>query len=131
MPVEIRILAWGAILGLVHILLPIVMKTAQYGIKWNVGARDADLPPPSAATQRLSRAQANFFETFPLAIVAFLGVVAAGRTSPDTAYYGWMWLGARVAYLPLYWLGVPLVRTIAFAVAVTGIVDVLKVLLVG
>ena len=56
-------------------------KTAQYGRKWNVGARDEALPPPSPVTGRLMRAQANFEETFPIAIVALLGVVLANRTS--------------------------------------------------
>ena len=48
------------------------------------------------------RAQANFQETFPIAIIALLGVVVAGRTSNVTALGGWIWLGARIVYLPLY-----------------------------
>ena len=56
---------------------------------------------------RLTRAQANFAETFPIAIVALIGVVVAGRTSEWTAIGGWIWLGARLVYLPLYAMGVP------------------------
>ena len=43
--------------------------------KWNVGARDEALPAANPVTGRTMRAQANFHETFPIAIVALLGVV--------------------------------------------------------
>jgi len=67
------------------------------------------------------RAQANFAETFPIAIVALLGVVLANRTSEMTALGGWIWLGARIVYLPLYAAGIPVVRTIAFAISMVGL----------
>jgi uncharacterized MAPEG superfamily protein len=129
MPTELKILAWGALLLFVYIFAAIRAKTAQYGRKWNVGARDEELPPPNAVTGRLMRAQANFQETFPIAIVSLLGVVIAGRTSEWTAIGGWIWLGARVIYLPLYAIGVRLVRTLAFTVSIIGLALVLRPLL--
>ena len=129
MPVEITILALGALLLFIHIFVATRFKTAQYGRKWNVGARDEALPEPNPVTGRLMRAQANFQETFPIAIVALLGVVIAGRTSQWTALGGWIWLGARVIYLPLYWAGVPVVRTIVWTIALIGLAMVIKPLL--
>jgi uncharacterized MAPEG superfamily protein len=131
MPVEIKILALGALLLFIHIFAATRFKTAQYGRTWNVGARDEALPPANPVTGRLIRAQANFEETFPIAIVALLGVVLAGRTSATTALGGWMWLGARVVYLPLYWAGVPVIRTIVWIIALVGLVLVIKPLLLG
>jgi uncharacterized MAPEG superfamily protein len=131
MPVEIKILALGAVLLFIHIFAATRFKTAQYGRSWNVGARDETLPPANPVTGRLIRAQANFEETFPIAIVALLGVVLAGRTSATTALGGWMWLGARVVYLPLYWAGVPVIRTIVWIIALVGLVLVIKPLLLG
>jgi uncharacterized MAPEG superfamily protein len=131
MPVELKILAFGALLLFIHIFTATRFKTAQYGRKWNVGARDEALPPPSEVTGRTVRAQANFQETFPIAIVALLGVVLANRTSQWTALGGWIWLGARIVYLPLYAAGVPVVRTIVWAVGTAGLVMVLWPLLVG
>ena len=107
MPVELRIAAWGALLLIVHLFVAVRFKTRQYGTKWNVGARDESLPELNPVAGRLARAQANFLETFPIAIVALLGVVIAGRTSAWTALGGWIWLGARIIYLPLYGFGVP------------------------
>ena len=131
MPVELKILALGALLLFIHIFTATRFKTAQYGRKWNVGARDEALPPPSAMTGRTMRAQANFQETFPIAIVALLGVVIAGKTSPTTALGGWIWLGARVVYLPLYAAGVPVVRTIVWTAGMAGLTMVIWPLLVG
>jgi uncharacterized MAPEG superfamily protein len=131
MPIELKIAAFGAILLFIHIFAAIRAKTAQYGRKWNVGARDEALPEVNAATGRLMRAQANFQETFPIAVVALLGVVIAGRTSAWTAIGGWVWLGARLIYLPLYAFGVPGWRTLAFAVSLTGLALVLSPLLFG
>ncbi len=131
MAVELKILALGALLLVVHIFTATRFKTAQYGRKWNVGARDEVLPPPTPLAGRTIRAQANFEETFPIAIVALLGVVLANRTSATTALGGWIWLGARIAYLPLYAAGVPVIRTIVFVISMVGLAMVLWPLLVG
>ena len=129
MPVEITILALGAVLQFIHIFVATRFKTAQYGRKWNISARDEALPEPNPVTGRLMRAQANFQETFPIAIVALIGVVIAGRTSQWTALGGWIWLGARIVYLPLYWAGVPVIRTIVWSIALIGLAMVIKPLL--
>ena len=131
MAVELKILALGALLLVVHIFTATRFKTAQYGRKWNIGARDEVLPSPTPITGRTIRAQANFEETFPIAIVALLGVVLANRTSEMTALGGWIWLGARVVYLPLYAAGVPVIRTIVFAISMVGLAMVLWPLLFG
>jgi uncharacterized MAPEG superfamily protein len=129
MPTELLILAWGALLLLVHIFVAGHFKTRQYGTQWNIGARDEALPPLEPVAGRLVRAQANFAETFPLAIVALAGVALAGRTSETTALGGWIWLGARALYLPAYWAGVKGVRTVIFLVSVVGLLMVLWPLL--
>ena len=131
MPVELRIAALGALLLFIHIFVAVRFKTAQYGRAWNVSARDEALPPPTAVTGRLIRAQANFQETFPIAAVALLGVVIAGRTSQWTALGGWIWLAARIVYIPLYWTGVPVVRTIVWTVSMVGVGMVIWPLLAG
>src|SRR5690349_10319927 len=118
MPIELRIAAFGAVLLFIHIFVATRFKTRQYGRKWNVGARDDALPPANEMTGRTMRAQANFQETFPIAIVALLGVVLADRTSNLTALGGWIWLGARIIYLPLYAAGVPVIRTIVYTISI-------------
>jgi uncharacterized MAPEG superfamily protein len=131
MAVELKIAALGALLLFIHIFVAIRYKTAQYGRAWNVSARDETLPAPNPITGRLIRAQANFQETFPIAVVALLGVVIAGRTSQWTALGGWIWLGARLVYLPLYWAGIPVIRTLVWTVSMVGVAMVIWPLLAG
>ena len=131
MPVELKILALSTIVLLFYIIAATQSKTAQYGAKWNMGPRDAVVPDPNALTGRLMRAQANFLETYPIAIIALLGVVVANKTSATTALGGWIWLGARVVYWPLYAAGIPLIRTIVWGISIAGLVMVIWPLFVG
>lgn len=131
MPAEITVLALGCLLLLVHVFAAIRYKTRQYGTAWNMGARDEELPPLNAIAARLDRARGNFLETFPIAIVALLGVVVTGKANEITAIAGWVWLAARAIYLPLYWAGVPKVRTLVWGVALAALLTVLGTLLFG
>ena len=124
LPTELAVLAWGSILGFLHILIATQAKTRQYGGKWNTGARDEELPAPKPVVGRLMRAQSNFFETYPIYIAAVMLALTAGSTD-GTKLGAWLWLGGRVAYLPLYAFGVPLVRSLAWIVSVVGIVMVM------
>ena len=126
MTLELSVLAWGCVLGIVHIFVAVRFKTRQYGTKWNVGPRDEEMPPPDPMAGRLARAQANFFETFPLAAAAILIVHVARLEDRWTALGAVAWLGARLVYLPLYALGVPVLRTIAFTVSVVGLALVIR-----
>ncbi len=80
---------------------------------------------------RLERARDNYLETLPIAVIALLGVLLAGKANEATAIAGWVWLGARVVYLPLYWTGVPKVRTYVWTVALLALLVLLGVLLFG
>lgn len=125
MATELTILGWGCVLALVHIFAAVRAKTAQYGTRWNVGARDESMPPLNPLAGRLARAQANFFETFPIMIAAVTIAVLRERTSEVTAAGAWIWLAARIVYLPLYAAGVPVVRTVSFLASLAGILMVL------
>lgn len=125
MTTELTVLAWGCVLAFAHIIAASHVKTRQYGTKWNMGARDESLPPPTPLVGRFARAQANYFETFPLMVAAVLIVSAAGINSNSTALGAWIWLGARAVYLPLYAMGVPVVRSLAWCVSIVGLVMVL------
>lgn len=125
MTTELFVLAWSCVLAIVHIWAAIRVKTSQYGTKWNVGARDEELPPLSPLAGRLAHAQANFLETFPLMVAAVLIVSVADLETRWTALGALIWLGARLAYLPLYAFGVRVVRTLVWLASLIGIFMVL------
>jgi uncharacterized MAPEG superfamily protein len=129
MPVEVLILALAAVLLVIHIQAAIRVKTKQYGIAWNMGPRDAEMPPPDPLVGRLERARDNYLETLPIAVIALFGVVLADKASETTAIAGWTWLAARAIYLPLYWAGIPKVRSLVWGVGTLAILVVLAILI--
>lgn len=123
--IELRMLAWAVALGLLHLLVAATLTTRQRGLKWNAGARDGDATPLAGVAARVDRAFRNFMETFPLFAAAVLAAVATGRTGEDTALGAQIYLWARVAYVPVYAAGIPYLRTVVWAVALWGLLEVL------
>lgn len=79
MNVEIRILTWSVVLGLVHIIAASHSASLQRGYRWTASARDEPRPPLTGVAGRLERALHNFLETFPLFAALVLAVQASGR----------------------------------------------------
>ncbi|MBP7703785.1 MAG: MAPEG family protein [Caulobacter sp.] len=128
---ELKILAWTLVLAFVQIILFDVVRTGQYGLKWNTGARDeTDLPPLSALGGRLSRAQANLFETLPLFIAAVLIAHVADRNGVLTHWGTLVYLAGRVVYVPLYAFGVKQLRSLVWLVSIVGLGMVAAAILV-
>jgi uncharacterized MAPEG superfamily protein len=121
MTIELTVLGWGAILGLIHIFAAGHFKTQQYGAQWNVGARDENLPAPLPVVGRMIRAQANYFETFPILAVAIILLAITGISTRWTEIGALLWLGCRVLYLPLYAFGILYVRSLVFLGSTAGL----------
>ncbi|MDQ3303414.1 MAG: MAPEG family protein, partial [Actinomycetota bacterium] len=94
----------------------------QRGYRWSSSPRDEAVPPLRGVAGRLDRALRNFLETFPL----FAAVVLAAHVSEThnalTEWGARLYLWGRVAYVPLYAAGVPLVRSLVWNVATVGII---------
>lgn len=129
MGIELKFLAWAVVLGFVQLLLADVLMTAQRGTRWNVGPRDGEPKPLSGMAARAERAFRNFLETFAFFAAAVLAVVVAGRTDASTALGAQLYLWARLVYVPLYLLGIPYLRSLAWVVSVAAIAMVLWPLL--
>jgi uncharacterized MAPEG superfamily protein len=129
MTTELLMLALSVVLGFVHIIVSATATTSQYGSKWNVSARDDEMPPLKGIAGRLQRALHNFLETFPLFAVAVLIADATNRHGWLALWGSQIYFYARVIYLPLYAAGIPVVRTLVWTVATLGIVMVLLALI--
>jgi uncharacterized MAPEG superfamily protein len=129
LPIELTILAFSVLLLFVHIGLQGMLATRERGSAWNAGPRDGEMPPLGPLAGRAERALSNFNETYPAFIAAVLTVVVAGRTGGWSELGVWLWLIARIAYIPLYLGGVPYIRSLLWLVSVAGIVLVLAELL--
>jgi len=122
---ELKYLAFSVLLGLVYVLLPAALTTRQRGVAWNVGNRDGELKPLSGAAARAERANRNFLETFPFFAAVALAVVLARANTAHTALGAQLYFFGRLAYLPIYVIGIPYLRTLAWAVAFFGLLQVL------
>jgi uncharacterized MAPEG superfamily protein len=129
MSTELSVLAWGCVLAIVHIWATIRAKTRQYGREWNMGARDEALPPLDPVAGRLERAQANFLETFPVLAAAVLMTELTDANTASSAAGAILWLAARTLYLPIYWRGIPKLRSLVWLLSLAGIVMILGPLL--
>lgn len=130
MTVELQMLAWSILLGFVYLGLAGAAITKQRGPAWNVGARDEKLPEPTGRAGRLDRAFQNFKETFPYFAAAVLISEFVSRQTGQgnqlSVIGAQLYFWARVAYIPLYAFGVPVVRTLVWLVSIIGIFLVLS-----
>ena len=123
---ELKLLIAAAIIGLLHLIWGTVAGSGgARDTTWLMGPRDEERPVTGVAG-RLVRAYANFLETFPLYAAAVIGCILAGKTGQQTLWGSWLYVGARILYTPLYAAGVPVVRTIVWAVSLIGIILIIS-----
>lgn len=123
------LLAATIILGLVHVVLAGALATASRGLKWNLGNRDGTAAPVSVHAQRAQRAQANFLETFPFFAAALVCAIAIDRDGALAQAGAQLYFWARLAYLPIYVLGIPWIRSLVWGAATAGLLMVVVALL--
>jgi uncharacterized MAPEG superfamily protein len=119
---EVKLLIAAVIIGLVHLVWATVAGSGGHrNTAWLLGPRD-DPRPVTGQAARLSRAYANFLETFPLFAVSVIAVLIAGKAGTQTTFGAWLYVIGRLAYVPLYALGLPVVRTLAWTASMVGII---------
>jgi uncharacterized MAPEG superfamily protein len=122
MGIELTMLVWSLVLAFVQILLFDFARTSQYGLKWNTGPRDENMPALSPVAGRLQRAQYNLYETLPLFIGGVLVAHIAGRENELTAIGSQVYFWGRVVYVPLYAFGIRQIRSLVWLVSTAGLV---------
>ena len=121
-PLEAVYLGLSVALGLATILLYGLLSDIEFGLRWGASARDVPMRSKSLVRERLGRAIANFGETFPLFAAAIVATIALERTGTGTAWGAALYFWGRLAYVPLYAFGVPWLRSVAWFVAIFGII---------
>lgn len=101
---ELTALSLAAILQAVQIALAGAAMNRDVGADWNAGPRDRQ-PEFSPLTGRLRRAVNNHFEALAFFTIAVVVVTLSGSASGFTAACGWVYLAARILYVPAYAYG--------------------------
>lgn len=103
---ELTALTLAALLQCVQFVLYAVPANRELGVGYTSSPRDRPPSRPmSDATARLGRALANHFEGLILFTIAVAVTQMSGQNSPLTAACAWIYLAARVLYIPAYALG--------------------------
>lgn len=121
MTTELAVLGWSVVLLLVFVVVQGATTTASVGLDYNVSNRDADRPLKGHAAPRAKRALANYLETYPAFIALALALAIAGKSGGLGASGAILWIVARALYLPIYVVGIPYIRTLAWLASIVGL----------
>ena len=117
MTAELTALTLAALLQGVQFTLFAVPANIELTPKYTTSPRDVPPPRPlSKLTARLQRALNNHFEGLILFTIAVLVTTASGQSTGFSATCAWIYLAARVAYLPAYAFGLSPLRSAIWAV---------------
>ena len=118
---ELTYLVYGVILLIAHIVVQASLSDLSKGLGWALGPQD-DNRDQNVIADRVQRALRNYLETF-VAYVALALLLAVTEKSSATSTLGaaiWFW--ARVAYVPAFAFGIPLLRSGIWFVSIAGLV---------
>jgi uncharacterized MAPEG superfamily protein len=118
---ELKLLVWSTGLTVVQVLIAVLGATLQVGTPALAGNRE-HLPPIEGWAGRAVRAHRNMLENLVLFACLVLVAQVAGRTNAMTALGAQLFFWGRLAYAPIYVIGIPWARTAAFLVSVVGMV---------
>jgi uncharacterized MAPEG superfamily protein len=115
------LLCLSVVMLVFHILLQGFLATKELGSDWNAGPRDEAKEPKGVMAGRAARASKNYQETYPAFIGLLLGLAFIGDASGWGILGGWLWLLARIAYVPLYLAGIPYIRSLVWLGSLLGL----------
>lgn len=120
---DAKLVAYAVILTFVMIMTASGIRT-RGSFFLAMGNRD-DLAPSTPLSARADRAAANMLENLVLFLAAYVAAKAAGAATPNIERGAYIFLGARTLYFPVYLLGIKVLRTVLWSVAILGIALIL------
>ena len=120
MSIELQYLIFAIFLVLIQMVFQATAGLFANGFMGLAGSRDDEVLTTGLGG-RFERAYYNMLETFPVfaALVLIVQVTESWDTTSALAVQLYFW--ARIAYIPLYIIGIPFLRTIAWAISMIGI----------
>lgn len=125
---DLKLLVWSLALTLLQSVVAVMGATLQVGLPKLAGNRE-NMPEIVGWAGRAQRAHRNMLES----VVLFAGLVlvahVAGRANATTVLGAQLFFWARLAYAPVYLIGIPWLRTGVWAVSVAGLLVIFAQLL--
>jgi uncharacterized MAPEG superfamily protein len=120
MTADLWALVAAMLLAVVQLTIASVLTLGQLGGRWVAGSRD-EPREVTGVGGRFVRAYRNLLEIFPQFVAALFLVHAAGAVGPLSSIGAWVFVIARLIYVPAYAFAPPGVRPICWLVAQMGI----------
>ena len=115
MSTELTVLALAGLLQVVQFVLMAVPANLQLGPDYTAGPRDERREPKGFAG-RMHRAMNNHFEGLILFTIAVVVVTLGDQSTAYTQTCAWVYLGARILYIPAYASGILYLRSVIWFV---------------
>ena len=128
MTLELKLLVWSTALALIQMLVALLGAIAQVGLMALVGNRE-NLPAVDGWAGRAQRAHRNMLESLTIFAVLVLVAQLAGKSNAVTALGAQLFFWGRLAYAPVYVIGIPLLRTGVWGVSFAGMLQILSQIL--
>ena len=121
MSLELQFVVYAVALTLIQTVIAVVGSITQVGMPPLMGNREG-LADFTGWVGRAHRAHRNMLESLVLFVALVLVAHAAGVSNAMTILGAQLFVGGRIAFAIIYIAGVPWLRTVAWTVAVAGLV---------
>ena len=128
MSIELKLLVWSTALALIQMLIALLAAIAQVGVVPLVGNR-GNLPAFEGWAGRAQRAHRNMLESLTIFAALVLVAQLAGKSNATTALGAQLFFWSRLAYAPVYVIGIPWLRTGLWGVSFAGLLQILSQIL--
>ena len=118
---ELTVLVLTTLLQIVTFVLYAMPANRELGPGYTMSARDREpTRKMSDRTARLGRTMDNTFEALILFGIAAIVITLTDQSTPYTALLSWIFLAARIVYIPAYAFGWRPGRSLIWAVGFTA-----------
>jgi uncharacterized MAPEG superfamily protein len=128
MTLELKLMVWSTALASIQMLIALFAAIAQVGLSPLVGNRD-NLPAFGGWAGRARRAHRNMLESLIIFAALVLVAQVTGKSNAVTALGAQLFFWARLAYAPVYVIGISWLRTGLWGVSFVGLLQILLQLL--
>jgi uncharacterized MAPEG superfamily protein len=118
---DLKYLLFSTILTFVQVLIAAALANQSVGLTTLAGNREGLGEMPGLAG-RARRAHLNMIENMVVFVTLVLIATVGGKANAMTAMGAMIFFWARLAYVIIYLVGLPWLRTLAWAVSVIGMV---------
>ena len=120
MTMELKLLVWSVTFTVVLAVVAVLGAMLQVGLPKLAGNRD-DMPEITGWAGRASRAHRNMLENLVLFAVLVLAAKTLNISNTSTVLGAQLFFFGRIAHTVIYVIGVPWLRTAAWAVSIVGL----------